>query len=307
VSLGQYHPLGLLDTRMLRVSIEGYEPRQDEDLAFMANTVGPDYFRTLRINMVAGRTFEDRDHETAQPVIVVNNTLAERFWGSAANAIGRHMSVANGESRTVIGVAADLKYSRVNETPRPYFYQPIHQVYRTAMILYVRGAGSVDALANLARAHVASIDPDLPVLYSRPFTTGGAFIFYDFTAMMLFIFGFAGMALAAIGTYGLVSYTVKQSTREIGIRMALGANHFTVVRGFLARGLRLGLIGAALGIVAALSASGLLSSVLFGVSTTDVMAFMQALAIVLGVVALATILPAWRATRTKPLNALRHQ
>ena len=125
--------------------------------------------------------------------------------------------------------------------------------------------------------------------------------------MMLFIFGLAGMALAALGTYGLVSYTVRQSTREIGIRMALGANHFMVVRGFLARGLRLGLIGAALGIVTALSASGLLSSVLFGVSTTDVMAFMQALAIVLGVVAVATIVPAWRATRTKPLNALRHQ
>lgn len=307
VSLGQYHPLGLLDTRMLRVSIDGYEPRKDEDLAFMANTVGPDYFRTLRINMIAGRPFEDRDNQAAQPVIIVNNTLAERFWGSAANALGRHMSVANGESRTVIGVAADLKYSRINEAPRPYFYQPIHQVYRTAMVLYVRGGGSVDALANLARAHVTSIDPDLPVLYARAFTTGGAFIFYDFTAMMLFIFGLAGMALAALGTYGLVSYAVKQSTREIGIRMALGANHLTVVRGFLARGLRLGLIGAALGIVAALSVSGLLSSVLFGVSTTDVMAFTQALAIVLGVVTVATILPAWRATRTKPLNALRHQ
>ena len=107
----------------------------------MANTVGPDYFRTLRINMVAGRPFEDRDHETAQPVIVVNNTLAERFWGSAANAIGKHMRVGNGESRTVIGVAADLKYSRINEAPRPYFYQPIHQVYRTAMVLYVARPG----------------------------------------------------------------------------------------------------------------------------------------------------------------------
>ena len=180
-------------------------------------------------------------------------------------------------SRMVIGVAADLKYSRINEAPRPYFYQPIHQVYRTAMVLLRARRRSVDTLA-IRRAPIAPRSTPI----CRCSTRGpacdlrGAFIFYDFTAMMLFIFGLAGMALAALGTYGLVSYTVKQSTREIGIRMALGANHFMVVRGFLARGLRLGPIGAALGIVTALSASGLLSSVLFGVSTTDVMAFMRA-------------------------------
>ena len=117
VTLGQYHPLGLLDTRMLRVSVEGYEARRDEDLAFMANTIGPDYFRVLRINLMSGRPFEDRDHESAQPAIIVNNTFAERFWGSAANAIGKRVRVGDGDQRTVIGVAADLKYSRINEAP----------------------------------------------------------------------------------------------------------------------------------------------------------------------------------------------
>jgi ABC-type antimicrobial peptide transport system permease subunit len=115
------------------------------------------------------------------------------------------------------------------------------------------------------------------------------------------------MALAAMGTYGLVSYVVKQSTHEIGIRMALGASGLSIVRRFLARGLQLGAIGAALGTVAALSVSNLLGSVLFGVSATDTISFARALAIVLGTVVVATIVPAWRAARTSPLSALRHQ
>jgi ABC-type antimicrobial peptide transport system permease subunit len=124
---------------------------------------------------------------------------------------------------------------------------------------------------------------------------------------MLFIFGVAGMALAAMGTYGLVSYTVKQSTHEIGIRMALGATGFSVVRGFLGRGLQLGAIGAGFGIVTALGVTRLLSGALYGVSATDPISFARALALVLGIVIIATLVPAWRAARTNPLSALRHQ
>ena len=123
-TLAAFVPMAFLDTRALRVAIEGYEPRRDEDLAFLSNTVGSDYFRTLRINLMAGRAFEDRDDETAAPVAVVNNTLAQRFWGGAANAIGKRIRVADGDWRTVVGVAADVKYSRINESPRPYVYLP---------------------------------------------------------------------------------------------------------------------------------------------------------------------------------------
>lgn len=124
---------------------------------------------------------------------------------------------------------------------------------------------------------------------------------------MLFVFGIAGMALAALGTYGLVSYTVKQSTHEIGIRMALGAPRLSVVRGFLGRGLRLGAIGAGIGVVAALLLTRFLQTVLFGVSATDAASFAGALAIVLSGVVLATLIPASRAARTDPMIALRHQ
>ncbi len=127
-TLAAYTPLGFLDTRSQRIAIEGYEPRRGEDLAFMSNTVAADYFRTLRIGLVAGRAFEDRDDETARPVVVVNNTLAGRFWGGAASAIGKRVRVADGDWRTVIGVAADVKYSRINESPRSYSLPPVFPV-----------------------------------------------------------------------------------------------------------------------------------------------------------------------------------
>ena len=308
-TLAENLPMGFLDTRAQRVAIEGYEPRRGEDLAFMSNSVSSDYFRTLRINLMAGRAFEDRDDETAAPVAVVNNTLAQRFWGGAVNAIGKRVRVGEGDWRTVIGVVADVKYSRINEAPRPYLYLPFLQSYRSSMVLHTRSAAPVDRLVEQARAHVAALDADLPILYARPMSEmrRGALLLFDLTATMLFIFGVAGMALAAMGTYGLVSYTVKQSTREIGIRMALGASGLSVVRGFLARGLRLGAVGATLGVVAALGVSRLLGSVLFGVSATDPISFARALAVVLGGVTVATIVPAWRAARTNPLSALWHQ
>lgn len=315
-TLAAYIPVNFIDTRSQRVAIDGYDGRRDEDLSFLQNVVGPDYFSTLQIGIASGRAFEERDDEKAAPVVMVNNTFAERFWGGAGNAIGKRIRVADGDWRTVIGVAADIKYLRVNETPRPYVYLPFLQVYRSVMTLHTRastslGAGGVsaDALVEQARGQIAALDGDLPILGARPLTehmTGGLILF-NFTASMLFVFGLAGMALAALGTYGLVSYTVKQSTHEIGIRMALGAPPHSVVRGFLTRGLRLGAIGAGIGVVAALVLTRFLQSALFGVTATDGTSFASALAIVLGGVALATFIPAYRASRTDPLTALRHQ
>jgi len=297
------------DTPSRRISIDGYSPRRGEDLAFLSNTVGPDYFRTLKIDVVAGRAFESRDDENAAPVAMVNNTFALRFWGSAANAVGKRIRNGEREWRTVIGVAVDIKYLKINESPRSYIYLPFLQLYRPNMVLHSRGRGSADVLVDEARARLAALDANLPVLYGRPLVERmkGATLVFNLTASMLFVFGIAGIALAAMGTYGLIAYTVKQSTHDIGIRMALGASGLSVVRGFVARGLRLGAIGAGLGLVAALAVTRLLSSALFGVSATDVSSFARALAIVLSVVVFATLVPAWRASRMNPLSALRHQ
>ena len=209
----------------------------------------------------------------------------------------------------MIGVAADVKYVRIDETTRPYFYLPLLQSYRSSLILSTRGEAPVELLVEQARARIAALDPELPIVHAGTLaeSTRGALILFQLMATMLFLFGAAGMALAAIGTYGLVSYIVKQSTHEIGIRMALGATSRSVVLAFLARGVRLGAIGAAIGVAAALGLTRLLGSALFGVSATDAISFARALAIVLGIVIVATLVPAWRAARTNPLSALRHQ
>jgi predicted permease len=308
-TLAAYHPLTLLDTRAQPVTIEGYTPRRNEDLSFLSNTVASDYFRTLRIRMIAGRGFEDRDDGTSAMVTIVNQTLAQRFWGEAAGALGKRIRMADGRWRTIVGVVADVKYARINEAPRPYFYIPFPQAYRSGMILQARASGSVDRVIAETRAILERLDPDLPVMYASPFAEwiSGALIFFDLTATMLFVFGTTGMLLAALGTYGLVSYTVKQSTHEIGIRIALGATAVRVVRQFVARGLGLGVAGAVLGVLAALGLGRLLGNLLFGVSPTDAVSFARALAIVLAGVIVATLVPAWRAARTNPLSALRHQ
>ena len=211
---------------------QGYEPRRGEDLAFMSNIVAPDYFRRCgSISWPA--VVRGRDDERGA-VAIVNQTLAQRFWGGAANAIGKRIRVAEGDWRTVIGVAADVKYVRINEAPRPYVYLPFLQSYRSSMILPTRGSASATSWSTRRASHIAALDPEAAdsscrdVWRSRP---GGALMLFQLMATMLFLFGVAGMALAAIGTYGLVSYIVKQSTHEIGIRMALGATGLSVVRG----------------------------------------------------------------------------
>ena len=202
------------------------------------------------------------------------------------------MRIAGGDWRRVVGVVEDLKYTRVDEAPRPYFYVPLTQVYRSSVTLHTRGEGRVDTLVVQARAHVTRIDPDLPILAARSMadSTRGALIFLDLTAMMLFLFG-----------------TVQQSRHEIGIRMALGATRAAVVRQFVARGLRLGLAGALAGVVCAVAAGRLMDAVLFGISPTDGPSFARALALVLLSITAASLVPAARAARTSPLTILRHQ
>lgn len=307
-SLAAFTPLALIPTPSQWIVVDGYAAGRDEDMTFMSNAVSAQYFDTLRIPLVAGRVFEDRDDERAAAVAIVNVTFADRFCGGAARAIGRRIRTSSGDWKTIVGVVADVKYMRVNESPRPYYYIPFSQNYRTAMILQTRGDGPIETRVKQARAHVAALDPNLPVFYARPLAERltNSLVFFSFTAVILFIFGVAGMALAALGTYGLVSYTVSQSTHEIGIRMALGATAVAVIRVFVARGVRLGATGVALGLGAAFASSRLLESALYGVSATDALSFAAALAVVLGGVLVATLVPAWRASRTDPLRALRH-
>jgi predicted permease len=307
-SLATRDPLYINDTPAEPLAIEGYEPQRGEDVAAQFNTVETDYFRMLRIDLVAGREFEERDTDRAPLVAIVNRTFAERFWGRADAAVGKRIRVAGGNWRTIVGVAADVKYQRIGESPRTYFYLPFAQAYGPLMTVYTRGPADTTVLLDLTRAHIAALDPDAEISLARPLSemTRGSLWFIQITATMLFVFGAAGMALAAMGTYGLVSYMVAQQTREIGIRMALGATALSVLRLFVTRGLRLGAIGVVAGLILAFAVTRFLGSVTFGVGMTDVRSFAGALAIVIVCIILATLVSAWPVTRTNPLQALRH-
>jgi putative ABC transport system permease protein len=308
-TLAMAYPMTMVDGPGQPVTVEGYEPRRDEDLSFLFNIVAPDYFRTLRIGLLAGREFARQDDPDASQVAIVNETLARRFWGGPSNAIGKRIRMVSGNWRTVVGVARDVKYARINEAPRPYVYLPFFQSYQPEMILHTRGTSDPVTLMAQARGHIQGLDANLPVLDAKTLAeqAGASLTIFRMTARMLLTFGVAAMGLAAMGIYGLVSYTVKQSTHEIGIRMALGAQRGDVVRRFLGRGLRLGALGAAGGMVVSFAVTRLLGSVLYGVSATDAVSFLTASAIVLSSVLVATLLPAWRAARTNPITALRQR
>ena len=310
-TLAAYTPLAFLDTRAQRVAIEGYEPRRGEDLAFMSNTVGPDYFRTLRISLMAGRAFEDRDDETAAPVAIVNNTLARTILGRRGErdrqaGPRRRRRLANGDRR---GGGCEVLADQRSAAPvlLPAVPAVVSVEHDPA---HARARRPSTVLVDQARAQVRRSTPICRFCTPGrwPKRTRGALILFDLMATMLFIFGVAGMALAAMGTYGLVSYTVKQSTHEIGIRMALGASGLSVVRRFLGtrpaarRDRRRARYRRRPSASAGFSAACCSAS-----APPTAISFARALAIVLGGVIVATIVPAWRAARTNPLSALRHQ
>ena len=245
--------------------------------------------------------------------MIVNETLATTFWGAPQNAIGRRL-----QSRawvtdvpqwfTIVGVARDIKYTRLNEQPRPYVYFHTAQAYAPALFVHVRGRGPSNGLLARVRARVEALDPLVPILDARMLSeqTSMGLAVYEAAARILAVVGAAAIALAALGVYGLVAYTVKQSTQEIGIRVAIGAPRLEILQRFLLRGLRVGIGGAVVGIIAAIAAARLMSTLLYGVGAWDVTSFVAAVIVVLIATLAASLVPAWRAARVDPLTALRH-
>ena len=302
-------PLTLVDGNSLDTVIEGRESRPGEDMRFLVNNVSSDYLKTLRIALLSGRDFSVTDTPDSQPVVIVNETMARRFWGSPEQALGKRIQFGRGSWRSVVGVARDIKYARMTEDPRPHIYLPFWQLYRSNMTFHVRSRDAAPALLERVRAIVQRLDPNLPILNARMLTdqTRSALSVFSMAAGVLMTFGVIAMILTALGTYGMVSYAARQSTHEIGIRIAIGANRADVLRGFLGRGLRLGIVGAVCGLALSAAATRLLASLLYGVSPTDAASFTGASTLVMTIVLLASLIPAWRASRIDPSAALRHR
>jgi putative ABC transport system permease protein len=271
------------------------------------NVVGLKYFQTLGITLRTGRDFGAQDNEKSPSAIIVSEAFARRFLNGEP-ALGQRLSFRGNEGpwSEIIGVVADSKYRTLGEAPRPVVYMPLAQNHETGMTMHVRTSGEPTMMATAIRREVQSLDPNLAVnLQSLKEVLVGSLFAARMGAMLLAIFGSLALLLAGIGLYGVMSYAVSKRTREIGIRMALGAQTGNVLRLVIKEGLMLFGGGVSAGLLVAFAVTRLVVSFLYGVSALDWMTFV-AIPVVLGLVALlASYLPARRAARVDPIIALR--
>jgi predicted permease len=309
-SLVRFTPLGFSYAQG-QVVAEGQQRQNgDEGTNVGFNVVGPGYFRTMGAPLLRGREFTDADREGSTRVAVINESLADVLW-PGEEALGKRVSFEGsaGPFLEVVGVARDVKYRSLGERQHPYIYQPVLQSYEPKMTLVVRTSGDPRSLAGAVRAQIHALDANIPVTDVKTLEEQ-----FDLSllparvaAWTLGGFGLLALALAAVGIYGVVSYSVAQRTREIGVRVALGAQARDVLRLVLGEGLVVVCLGIAIGLLLALVATRVVAGFLYGVGATDPVTFVG-VPLVLGAVALAaSFVPAHRATKVDPMVALRYE
>src|ERR1700733_6943950 len=300
-------PLGYGSFSSTPIAVDGYEPPPNEQPTAEYNEVSPDYFATLGIPLISGREFTRADDENAARVAIVNQTMIARYW-RGQNPIGQRLQVEDNWVQ-VVGVVKDSKYYSMDEAPRPFFYVPLRQYFSIEPDIHIRTTQPLQTVQTALIREVRALDPNLAV--SEMITLQEQVdrsTSHELVAVALVaLFGGLVLLLASIGLYGVMSCTVSQSTRELGLRMALGAGTSNVLRLVLLRGLLLTTTGIIIGTALALLLTRLLGNLLYQVSPQDPLAFAAAFAVMTLASVAACFLPAWRATRIDPIQALRAQ
>jgi macrolide transport system ATP-binding/permease protein len=287
------------------IAVDGYDVPPEERPTVEYNEVGPDYFATMGIPLVSGREFTRADDERGALIAIVNETMAAQFW-RGRNPIGERVQVKD-RWMQVVGVAKDSKYRSVRETAKPFFYVPLRQNFSVSAALSIRTPLSPETVAVTLAREVHALDPSLApyelitLQEQLDRSTSPQLV----AVTLVSVLGALALLLAVIGLYGVMSYAVSQSTRELGLRMALGADASNLVQLVLSRGLALTAGGALLGAAVALALTRLLGNLLYHVSPRDPLVFGAAFAVMTIAALAACFLPAWRATRTDPAEALR--
>lgn len=310
VSLAQAMPLEFTSSSEVAVpegGNVGTKDRPGETVGF--STIGPDYFTTIGTPLVDGRDFGTGDSAAAPGVAIVTQALADRFW-PGQSPLGKvlHVATADGPALTVVGVSANAKFRQLSEAPAPHIYIPLGQDYPADASLIIRTSVAPLSIAPAVRTALNGIDPDLPVSDIKTIDellAGRAFLMPRIASRVTMALGVLALVLALVGLYGIVSYAVAQRTRELGIRLALGATNAGVVGLVLREGVRLAGAGIAVGLLAALLVTRVARSLLFGVSPTDPVVLLIVLGSLAGVTLLASWIPARKAARVEPVVALK--
>jgi predicted permease len=297
------------DVDVRTAAVEGYTPAPDEKIELEVNAVSPEYHRLLGIPIVAGRSFEAGDRPGAAPVVIINETLASRYF-AGRDAVGRTITF-DGVAMTVVGVARDSKYHELDEPPQPYVYYPFSQQVANTITagaaLIVRARGDAEALLPMIGTALRTAGPDVPVsgLMTVEDRVASILAPQRLGVALLGAFGALALVVAAVGIYGVVAFGVSQRTREIGVRLALGARAADVTRQIVRGNLNQVTAGLAAGVLLALASGRVMASFLYGVSPRDVLTFAAATATMLAVAVAACVVPASRAARADPVRALR--
>jgi macrolide transport system ATP-binding/permease protein len=295
------------------VEIPGYEVASGEAPPFVAyDPVTPDYFRTLSIPLLQGRDFDAKDVEGAQPVAIVNEAMAAKFWPDA-NPIGREFKMVSDRRHAlrVVGVAKNSRTTGLTGPMGAFFYVPLAQQYSSPATLQVRSVSAPETIAGPVREQIFSLAPTMPIFDMRPMQQGletlNGFLIFELAAGLAATLGFLGLVLAVVGVFGVISFSVSQRTHEIGIRMALGAGSQSVLKMILRQGAVIVAVGLVLGIVLALGMARLVGNFLSGVSPFDPLTYVSVSLSLALVALLASYIPARRATRVDPMVALRYE
>ena len=290
------------------------QPPPNQSLTIDANVIAPNYFATMKTPLVLGRDFNERDNDDAPRVAIVNQEFARRLYGSEQKALGKrfHESGPSTPALEIVGVAKDGLYINLYESPRPYFFLPEYQAdYEAEMTLLVSTTSESDlsAVTNSVRREIAQLDSRVPVLNLQIGEQNLAWAFWGprLAAGLATAFGLLALVLAAMGLYSVMSYAVSRRTRELGIRMAIGAQVSDMLKLVISEGMILVIIGTVTGLIGAFALTRLLSSLLFGVSATNLPTFVGVAVILVLVSLLACYIPARRATKVDPMIALRYE
>ncbi len=286
------------------------EPAPGEKPVCDVRVIEPNYFELMRIPLLEGRGFTEREATQVSRVVIVNKALADRYFPDSA--IGKKIAIEMSDNPVpseIIGVVGDVKYAGLDVDVRPMAYWPHPELARAFMTLVLRTESDPMTLAGALRREVQALDPNQPVADLRTMDQllSSSIARMKFSAMLLVVFAGVALVLAAVGIYGVMAYSVEQRTHEIGIRMALGAGRGDVVAMVVRQGMMLAIIGVAIGLGAAWALTRFLSTLLYQVSATDKTSFLS-ISIALGIVALAAnLIPAYRATKVDPMVALRYE